>query len=273
MKQPEIITLDEYVCEHWGLTPEQIRGIDICDFNRGDRELPPDNSGKQAIAYGDGSFGVCLKKDDPLAKALGIDPDRGPIVYFDTMPLDPYLTRITPTWMREQLALRRGRAVEIGYAVNIFVPKKILTEDGFDNFCGALKEKLPDGMKLDETSRTGNDEVFYGRAGSEGSDFRFRDLASSVVEFEQSQTPNGRIKQYTAGFGGRYRLGWIYPNQIQICWNGDAVSTVGLVKSVADLVKERGYEAHFDLPIDHNGLMRTRFGITGAFYKPKEGGS
>lgn len=274
MREPKIVTLDEYVCEHWGLTPDQMRGIDICGFNDGDTqlppELPPSKGGRQFVCYGDGSFGCRLEKDDPLARALGIDPDRGPILYLDTKPLTFYLTSISPWRMRETLTERRNVGIEIGYAINMFVPKERFAEHIFDDVCDSLKDKLPVEMKMDERTKSDHDEKFYGRGGSEGGGFRFRDLVSSAPGNDESQLSKGRLRQYTSNFGGRHRLGWIYPNQIQVLWSGSAKSTIGLIRSVAELIQERSYEAHFDLPIDHNGLMRTVFGITGVFYKPQE---
>ncbi len=258
MTEPKIVTLDEYVCEHWGLTPKQMRGVDICGFNEGDQLLPLDMSLK-SISYGDGSFGFWPE---------GYTPSRGPIKYFGTTPLDSYLTGIHPAWMRRRLAVNDGSAKKIGYAINIFVPKDHFRDDIFDDVCDGLKERLPATIKMDETTKTDNNDVFYGRAGSEGGDFRFRDLTSAV----SSEPPDagGKIRQYIPTYGRqRHRLGWMYPNQIQICWNGSPESTVSLIRSVAGLVQERRYEAHFDLRIDRDGLMRTGFGITGVFYKPK----
>ena len=260
MREAKIVTLDEYVCEHWGLTPEQMFGIDICGFNHGYHQLPryESNTKERVIAYGDGSFGYHPE---------GL-PRRGPILNFSTFPLDVYLARIIPSWMSENLTLRRYWRIEPRYAINAFIPKEFFREDIFDDFCDALKEKLPVEMKMDKTSKIDNNLKFYGRCGSEGGNFRFRGLAS---EIDQPQTHKGKIKQYTSEFGGRHRLGWIYPNQIQVFWSGSAESTIELVTSVATLVKERRYEAHFDLPINRHGLMYTGFGITGVFYKPKEG--
>lgn len=274
MSEAKIVTLDEYVCEHWGRTPEQMRGIDICGFNSGRKllppELPPSMGGRQGIAYGDGSFSCYLEKDDPLARALGIDPDRGPTVYFDTEPLAFYLTSITNPVMKEMLTKRRNLGIEIGYAINVFVPKEIFTDDIFDEVCNSLKDKIPAEMKMDESTKMDNDRKYYGRGGSEGGDFRFRDLVSSAPGIDDSQVSNGRIRQYISKFGGRHRLGWIYPNQIQVVWSGSADSTVGLIQAVAGLIQSRRFEAHFDLGIDRNGLMNTNVGITGVFYKPQE---
>ncbi len=258
MTEAKIVTLDEYVCEHWGLIQEQMHGIDICGFNDGYKHLPRDesNTKERVISYGDGSFGYHPE---------GL-PRRGPILNFNTFPLEVYLARITPSWMNENLTLRRDSRIEPGYAVNVFIPKELFKEDSFDDFCDALKEKIPVKIKMDETSKTDNDLKSYARWGGDGGNFRFRDLAS---EIDQPQTYKGKIKQYTSGFGGRHRLGWIYPNQIQVLWSGSAESTIELIGSVAKLVKEQRYEAHFDLPIDRHGLMYTGFGITGVFYKPK----
>ena len=265
MREPgiesRIVTLDEYVCEHWGLTPEQVQGIDICDFNRGHKNLPPDklNTNGRSIAYGDGSFGY---------QPAGLS--QGPSVFFSTMPLDFYLASINPGWMRERLALScRG----IGYAINVFVSK----EDLFDDFCETLRKKLPAEIQMNETTSTDNDEKFYGRGGGDGGDFRFRSLVSNASETAsepgQHLHSQGRIKQYTSRFPEMHRLGWIYQNQIQTIWNGGAETTIGLIRSVAELVKEKSYEAHFDLPIDNNGLMRAHglgtLRIEGIFYKPK----
>lgn len=274
MREPKIVTLDEYVCEHWGLTPDQMRGIDICGFNDGDKqlppELPPSKGGRQSVCYGDGSFGCRLEKDDPLARALGIDPDRGPILYLDTKPLTFYLTSISPWRMRETLTERRNVGIEIGYAINMFVPKERFAEHIFDDICDALKDKLPVDMKMDKMTRSDNNEKQYGRGGGDGGDFRFRDLVSHPSETGYSLISKGCLRQYTSNFGKRHRLGWIYPNQVQVLWSGSAESTIGLIRSVAELIQERSYEAHFDLPIDHNGLMRTGLGITGVFYEPQE---
>jgi len=280
MREPKIVTLDEYVCEHWGFTPEQMRGIDICGFNHGDillpPELPPSKGGRQSVVCGDGSVGCFLEKDDPLARALGIDPDRGPIQYFDTQPLAFYLAGITQSEVRTNLTLRQNAGIEIGYAINIFVPKQLFSEHMFDDVCDALKDKIPAEIKMDEATQTGNDKKFYGRAGSEGDDFRFRNVLYNLPQVNlprpsgDQSVGHGVIRQYISIFGGRHRLGWIYHNQVQVLWSGSAESTIGLIRSVAGLIQEQGYEAHFDLPIDHNGLMRIGFGITGVFYKPQE---
>ena len=248
------VTLDEYVRKHHALDLGHLRCIDLCGFNHSHIELPlseEDRSGKlRGFTKGDGLFGH---------KPEGYIPSRGPVIFFSTIPLDAYLSVITVPWIERKLDLQRRGEHGMGYAINVFVPR----EDLFDEFCNTFREKLPAEIKIDESNKSDNDEGRW-----YGGHFIFRELHSDIQATEEYEG-KGRIKQYTSGFGGRYASGFIYPNQIQVNWNGSPESTIRLIRAVADLVKEKRYETHLDLPVDYDGHMSTKAGITGSFYKPK----
>lgn len=251
------VTLDEYVCEHWALSPDHLRGINLFSFNRGDKVLPlskSDIDGKaKTESTGWGSFGW---------RPAGYIPDRGPIVYFATLPFEGYIRTLTPESIRigEHHVLNVNPDAE--YSINVFTAEN----NQFEQFCQKLKSRLHPHVKMDEVTMTNNDYKHYGRGGGDGGDFHYRKLESSELD-AQSEPSAGDVRQYISGLGYRHRGGFMYANQIQIRWRGNPDSSMHLIKAVANEVVENKHEAHFDLYVDQNGQMG-RIGITGVFYKP-----
>jgi hypothetical protein len=161
------ITLDEYIHEHWALSPDHLRRVDILGFNHGDKVLllsASDLDGKaKSYATGWGSFGF---------RPAGYVPNLGPIVYFETKPFDSYINLLTPERVRWGSHHILNVEPDSEYNINVFT-----TEDNqFEQFCQQLKLRLHPHVKMSESTMTNNDSKHYGRGGGDGGDFQHRKL-------------------------------------------------------------------------------------------------
>lgn len=229
--------------------------MDILRFNQGDKVLPlseSDLDGKEkSYVTGWSSFGY---------RPAGYIPDRGPIVYFATVPFESYIKSLTPESVRTGSHHILNVDPHSEYNINVFTTEN----NQFEQFCEQLRLRLHPYVKMSEFTITDNDYKHYGRGGGDGGDFQHRKLESPELDV-QSAPSAGDIRQYISGY--MHRRGFTYSNQIQIRWRGDPESTTHLIKAVANEVVENKHEAHFDLYIDENRHMG-RIGITGVFYKP-----
>lgn len=127
------------------------------------------------------------------------------------------------------------------YLTYVFLPEGTTYED----FCKEVRANLPERMTMKTTVREEQDGKvrYYSLA--------YNEDVPVAQQFRVFQG-TGAISQYAS----------LPKNQIHIRWHGLAMATTPMIKIIAKLVQEKGYEAHFNVEQCGNVLG-------GAFFKPK----
>lgn len=134
------------------------------------------------------------------------------------------------------------------YTVYVFLP----SNNVLDLFCSQLRNRLPQGMIMDEQS-----ERAEGKDIQEGCEHSYYSLEynkdTSASEWFKIPKGSGTVRQYDTE---------LPPNQLLLRWHGAGRGCADFIKAVAAVVQEYRYEAHFDVGQPTNVLG-------GVFYKPK----